>query len=53
MLARIKNNGNRIFLQAGVWLEKGEEARVPVWEARILLATNQQIELLETTKRKK
>lgn len=53
MLARIKNHGNKIFLQNGIWLETGAEARIPVWEAKLLAMTNSKIEILETTKRKK
>lgn len=53
MLSKIKNHGNRIFLPSGIWLEKGAEAKVTLSEARLLAATNPNIEILELPKRKK
>lgn len=53
MLGRIKNHGNRVFLPSGIWLEKGAEAKVPAWEAKLMAQTNPDIELIELTKRKK
>lgn len=52
MEQKIKNNGNRVFLPCGRWLEKGAETTVFGPEARLLVATNPDI-VIVTKKKKK
>ena len=53
MELRVRNNGNRVFLPCGRWLEKGEETTVFAPEARLLAATNPNIVIVTATKKKK
>lgn len=53
MLSKIKNNGNRVFLPSGRWLEKGEELTVATPEARLLAITNPNIVIIEEKKKKR
>lgn len=50
---KIRNNGNRVFLPCGRWLEKGGETVVFGSEARLLAATNPNIVIISETKKKK
>lgn len=43
MVERIKNNGNKVFLPCGRWLDRGETTTVSGSEARLLVATNKDI----------
>jgi len=53
MVERIKNNGNKIFLPCGRWLDRGEETTVIGPEARLLVRTNKDIEILPPVETKK
>lgn len=53
MLVKVKNEGNRIFLQNGHWLEKGEEVVLPADQARLLLLINPKIVKISDEGKKK
>lgn len=52
-MIKVRNEGNKIFLQDGRWLGKGEEVVLPKAEARLLLMINEKIVLVEEIKRKR
>lgn len=52
-MVKVRNEGNRVFLQNGHWLEKGEEITLPDDQARLLLLINPKIVKLEDQKRKR
>lgn len=54
MLVKVRNAGNKIFMQNGKWLGKGEEATIPSEHAHLLLQINPNITIVEEqTKRKR
>lgn len=52
-MIKVRNEGNKIFLQDGRWLEKGAEVVLPKAEARLLFMINEKIVLVEEIKRKR
>lgn len=53
MLVKVRNEGNRLFLQNGHWLEKGETVVLPADQARLLLLTNPKVVKLADEGKKK
>lgn len=49
---RIRNNGAKIFLPCGRWLDRGEETTVTGPEAKLLVLTNKDIVIVKETRKK-
>lgn len=52
-MVKIRNNGPRVFMQNGHWLERGEEVTLPADQARLLLMINPNIEKIDGQNKKK
>lgn len=52
LLEKIKNNGNKVFLPCGRWLDKNEEAIVTTPEAKLMVQTNKHIVIVKEQKKK-
>lgn len=52
-MLKVRNEGSRIFMQNGHWLEKGEVVTLPTDQANLLVLINDKIVIVEEQKRKR